>query len=799
MLPGLRSLLAGSAILLAACTWAQEATMLLRTERPGNLFAHGKKVVVHVEARGAKSLDWRVTDCDGQEVGAGRAGSAAGKAMIEIRDLPRGYYEVSAKAGTRKAKLALGVVTDHSATDPPSGRLNVDGATAWLERKGRHETLARMLRMVGIGWVRERFSWGATEPQKGKVRWQQYDAVADAFTKHGVRVYQIFHDSPGWSHGGKKGTRNPQDLRDVYRFAKRLAEHYQGRVRAWEVWNEPDIFFWPDLGDTFAGVQKAAYLGFKAGDPKLPVLLGSFCRGYCAFDEGLFEAGISEYFDIFNWHTYLPPAHYPATLSRYLELLKRYGCGDRPVWLTEAGIRLQAREPGGELNAADERRQADFVPKSFAWSLAAGTDRHFFFVYPYYLERGVQFGSLRKDLSPRPGFIAIAAAVDTLGEARYLGCYASPRKDGFTALAFHNGSRRVLVLWSSKPREVELSVAVKRVALANVVGRRESRTTKGGRLKLSVGPSPRYVIGLGKEAMGRLAGRPRLPGKLPANNPSPVVIRGEARVAAIDKNANCYMIGDGAFTYTVEACNLTERESANGRIQLEAPKGWKVEPQEIKAPLGPMGRLVQDFTITPGKPSLGAQKIWVRPKFEKATPAPSVSYFRFDLSRVKPAKTLGLGLNDPARWRKNISGNGTMDIRPVPGGGVRFEIEFTTAGDRWCYPRVDFSRPRNFSRYDGISFEYRCHADDEKTVVRLQVVEPRGTCYLTSAGWKAKKDWTGVACMFEDLSWGSYSPKDPNGTLDTKAIQALMIGLNTPRDKVWLEVRNVRLARIGRK
>lgn len=777
-----RSLFLPPVTLLFAIASAQEPKMVLTAGRPGNLFAFGQKVVVQAEP---KDAEWRVTDLDGAEV-------AKGRGTIEIDGLPHGYYELVAKAGERTAKLAFGVVSDHSAKQPPSGRLNVDGATAWLEREGRHEAIAQMLRMAGIGWVRERFSWAGTEPEKGKVDWKQYDAVADAFAKHGVRVYQIFHDSPAWSHAGKKNTRNPADLRDAFAFAKRLAEHYKGRVAAWEVWNEPDIFFWPDLSDTFAGLQKAAYLGFKAGDPALPVLLGSFCRGHCAFDENLFASGIGHYFDIFNWHIYAPPEQYPATLARYLELLSRHGCGERPVWLTEAGIRLTATLPDGEISAADERRQADFVPKSFAYSLAAGTDNHFFFVLPYYLEHGVQFGALRKDLSPRPGFIAIAAAVDILGEARFLGLR---HEAGLTTLAFHNGHDRVLILWSSAPREVQLPVAAEKVIVADCVGKRTAREAAGAKLKLALGPSPQYLIGVGEQALKGLGGTLRPEGKLPANQPSPLVIRGQAQVPTLDKDRDSYLIGDEPFAYAVEACNFGAKP-ASGRVALELPPGWKAEPAEAKVSLEPMGRVVSEFRIAPGAAALGPQKIRVQPAFDDPTVAPAVSSFRFDLARVKPTKELGLGLDEPGRWQKNISGNGTMEIAAGKEGGARFEAAFIAPGDRWCYPKSDFGRPMDFSAYQAVSFDYRCHADDEATVVRLQLIEPNGACYLTTTGWNARKEWTRATAAFADLAWGSYSPKDPNGTLDLKTVRALMIGLNTPRDDVWLEVRNIKLVRL---
>ncbi|MFP4058354.1 MAG: beta-galactosidase [Candidatus Brocadiia bacterium] len=776
--------------LLAAGGWAEEAPTMLRTDRPGNLFPHGEKVAVAVD-REAGTVQWTLRDLDGRAVASGKANGGT----LDLGALPRGYYELAGEAEGRSARLALGVITDHSAHEPPSGPLNVDGATAWLERQGRHGELAEMLRMAGIGWVRERFSWAGTEPREGEVDWQQYDAVAEAFARRGVRVYQIFHDTPPWTHPGEGKGRNPDDLRCVYRFARRVAEHYKGRVRAWEVWNEPDIpNFWPHLSDAFAGVQKAAYLGFKAGDPDLPVLLASFCRGRCAFDEALFESGIADYFDIFNWHVYAPPARYPHILGGYLDLLEAHGCAERPVWLTEAGIRLRAAEPGGELSPADERRQADFVPRSFAGSLAAGTDRHFFFVLPYYLERGVQFGSLRRDLSPRPAFVAIATAVDLLGEGRYLGAFAG--LEGAVALAFDAGSRAVAVVWSDSPRRVALATGAEQVEVADVVGRRERRAAPGGRLELDAGPSPQYVAGLGRAALAGLEGKPRARGELPTTQPCPVVVRGRAGVDTVDKGSDCTLIGNQPFPYAVEVCNLDEERPARGEVRLELPPGWEAEPREAAASLEPMGREVLRFTIRPLRPALGVHKVWVRPGFEGA--APAVSYFRFDLARVAPAESIDLGLDEPGPWRANVSGNGTMGIEAIPGGGVHFDIRFTRPGDRWCYPRVDFPRAQDFSRYDAVAFEYRCDADDDATVVRLQVVEAGGAAYITHEGWKARKAWSRAVCSFESLAWGSYSAKDPNGALDTDAVRTLMIGANTPRDSLWMEVRGARLVRFGR-
>jgi len=632
------------ALFITACFSFSAGTLVfsvpftLKAPARGNLFAYGKPVTLQLQTREPSKLKvsfpWTLRRFPGRVIKNGVVKVEPGSPRvfeIKLGTLPRGYYELSVESGAESSEIAFGVVTDRSDRDPPAGPLNVDGATAWLERRGRHESIARVLRMIQVGWIRERFSWGAVERRKGEFKWGVYDKVARVFSMHGIRVYQIFHDSPAWSRRGRRGSRNPEDLRDVYSFAKEAGAHYKGKVIAWEVWNEPDIGFWPDLSDTFSGVQKAAYLGFKRADRNLRVLLASFCRGRSPFDDHLFAAGIRRYFDIFNWHVYAPPLKYASILSGYLDLLRRKGCAGRPIWLTEAGIRLKATEPGGELSKAAEKEQAYFVPKSFACSLAAGTDRHFFFVLPYYLERGIQFGALRADLSPRPSFVAIAAAIEILGEARFLGAYAMQQVEDYTALAFHNGSEIVLVLWSDSGERKSVSIPVfrKKIKIADIEGKRAWKSTEGGMLHLRVGPEPLYVIGPGKQILKHLRGEVRKPGKIQANDPDPIVVRGRAEGLRLDKSSDCYLAGTVKFSYSIEVCNLSEERSARGRILIQAPKGWRVLPDRFTAALPPMGRKVFQAEVTPGGPWTGELSIKIAPRFEGGSPEPAVSFFRF--------------------------------------------------------------------------------------------------------------------------------------------------------------------------
>ncbi|MGQ9731719.1 MAG: hypothetical protein ACUVX8_10660 [Candidatus Zipacnadales bacterium] len=778
-----------------ALTWAvipascQERALTLTGSAPCNVFVEGEEILFTRSEGNLPPLSYRVTDYDGVEVAEGKATGAT----VRLVALSCGYYELTWRADQQTGTTSFGVVPPRPDEPPPAGPLVVDGAIAWLCAPDQWEPIARTLRRTGIGWMRERLSWGQVNPQPGTLEWGKYETVAEVLTQQGVRVYQIFHDSPAWTHEGKD-TRMPDDLREVYRFTKAAAAHFKGRILAWEPWNEPDISFFDQLGDKYAGLQKAAFLGFRAGQPKAWVLLCSLCRGQSSFSDNIFESGVAEYMDIFNFHTYAPIDNYVDNLRMWIGLAERYGVGDQPIWLTEAGIRLTAAD-GSTLTPEQERTQAEFVPRSFAISLASGVDKHFFFVLPFYPEHGVQFGALRRDTTPRPAFIAIATAARLLGKGHYLG-QLSVEPASVQAYVFDTGQEIVAVVWSPATTQTQLRTRMRSVRVADLVGRERQVQTEGGTLRLEVGPSAQYVLGLG-DASAQLTGDVRPPGKLPSLNPSKVVIMSYLDSERQDKDTNCHLVrGDRPITLIADVYNFNEEKETQGTLSVELPAGWQAVQTEATVHLEALGRQTIRFELTPGfgpPAANGLAKVWVRGDFPGPQVAPSVSYARIDLNTVIPTRRLDLGLNDPTRWQRNIPGYGKMEIKPGAEGGVSFPITYHAPGDRWCYPRVVFGETQDWRAYQGLAFEYRFDTEDDSTSARVQVTERGGSSYLCGPQ-PASKDWQRAVIAFIQLSWGSHSAADANGHLDLDQIASIMIGCNTRRlEKLTLEVRNVEL------
>lgn len=770
--------------------------MTISSEAPGNLFVTGKPLTFTV--KGAQGeVRYTLTHYFGYRVEEGRVTTQNGAATISLKGQKPGWYELCCQDNAGAVTAAVGVVMDrNNAPLPREGRVCGDAASAWLLRKEEHrKPFAQMLRLAGIPWVRERLSWGEVEKEPGKFEWGRYQTTADALKAEGIHVYQIWHDSPGWTRPSKPNTLCPDDLRTVYRFTKTAAQHFASQIEAWEVWNEPDIFFWRDLSDRFAGFQKAAYLGLKDGNPKAMALQGSLCIGVSNFANNVFESDIGHYFDVFNWHIYNVPSAYPPTLGGYNDILRRCRLDGRPAWLTEAGVRIMGTEGEGKrlLNADDQRKQCRFVPPSVVMSLVAGNDKHFFFVLPDYLENGVQFGSLRPDLTPYPSFVALSAAANFLGLSEHVGEY---KADGLIAHLFSTPRGNMLVMWADKETELTVPTEQRAVQIADIFGDVRDAPAENGTVRVKVGQEAVYLVNVGKAIESNVAKVRHVPGKLPKNEPSRIVMVGHTDLP-IYKERDCYTIGAPLkpFTYTVDVYNFDEKAITNGTVEVNAPQGWSMEQPKREVKLEPMGRESLSFRVTPVGGGLGAVRITASAQFSGKSVPSSVSFFQFDTAALTPTQRKALDWTNAAKWQPSASGNGAVTVNVVDAGAIRMEARFKGEGDRWAYPILSFDAPMDFSEYDGIAFDLKTDASDADSHVRMILTEASGAQYLM--GTRIYGDKRRVVFLFRDMKWGSFSPPDPNHRLDLKQITAVKLGCNTSRDAMWFEAGNFELVKFA--
>lgn len=440
-----------------------ERSLPTAENHPGNVFLAGEQVVAHASpVISADAVTWRLLDDGGTVVKQGKLRTEEkNDSVVDLGVLGIGWYRLEFLDGTnnRIGWTTTAVLTRLTVPVPQDSPICVDGANAWFaqEKPWKQDQLARLAALAGVNWIRDRMRWREMQPEPDRFAENTtYDTSANFEKKYGLKVLQVFHDTPEWAADDPaKRARFPEDLRVLYRFCKAMSERFQGRVQAWEPWNEANA---PDFGghtaDEMCSLQKAAYLGFKAGNPTATVCWNAYAGVPTPLHTKIVLANETwPYFDTYNIHTYDWPSSYLNLRKPVIEA----SCG-RPIWVTESdrGIQYETEAPWCDLSPENEHKKAKFIAQSYATSLFAGCQRHFHFILGNYFENPnkIQFGLLRLDMTPRPAYVALAAIGRFLSGARCLGRLNVEKQPDAHVYAFRVNpdgiERDLLIVWAEK-------------------------------------------------------------------------------------------------------------------------------------------------------------------------------------------------------------------------------------------------------------------------------------------------------------------------------------------------------------
>jgi hypothetical protein len=190
----------------------------------------------------------------------------------------------------------------------------------------------------------------------------------------------------------------------VAAFAGSQAAKWKGRVRLYELMNEPDLHGW--TGTTYAKALIPAYDAIKAADPNAVVIAGALwvaAGGPVKWVSDMYDAGAKGHFNILSLHLYEDP----------------FATGDWNEWNMafhmnpsvrsvmdahgDQAIPIGATEAGGPVDKHGEDGQAVIVGHDFD-ALAADPRLAFVCVYAMMDDATPGFGLLRPDRSRRPAW-----------------------------------------------------------------------------------------------------------------------------------------------------------------------------------------------------------------------------------------------------------------------------------------------------------------------------------------------------------------------------------------------------------
>jgi hypothetical protein len=390
------------------------------------------------------------------------------------------------------------------------------------------EERLRSCQEAGIKWGRQDFTWKRIERERGLYEFEPYERLVERCRARGILLFGNLAYAPPFHD-----PRTPEGVEAYCALARAAAKRFEGRVDAWQIWNEPNGGFWKGTPEEYARLLAASGKAIHEANPKAKVL--GLNMAFCDVLWAEKVLGLIPYdsFDVACFHPYRPPnapedrfdwweldqyvkswhkadltAEYPLINMTFLEqaaelqkVLARHAgeAKPKPMWVTEICWNTHLHPYG-----TSELRQADLavrfhllciasrkVEKVFWWTLKDGGTRQF--------DQADMVGLARADLSPKYAYHAFAVMTRMLEGKRWV------RNDAFGpeiyAAVFEDeaAGEDLIAAWSPKPYAyIKVNNTEKGLNTFDIFGTRrfvpfDPVRTKA--LTVPVGESPVYVVG----------------------------------------------------------------------------------------------------------------------------------------------------------------------------------------------------------------------------------------------------------------------------------------------------------------
>jgi polysaccharide biosynthesis protein PslG len=260
----------------------------------------------------------------------------------------------------------------------------------------------------GFTWAKQRLAWQDVEGAgPGAYEWRAADLIVEAAEQAGIHLVLRVDHPPDWAvpvAADDAGLDIPVSLEALGTFCTELASRYAGRVRGYQVWNEPNLAReWGGHVPNAAGyaeLLKTCYVAIKRADPEALVISAALAPTGSTPPEAVpdvdyliafYEAGGAPYFDLLGLNApgyKAPPEISPAEAAdpangfgghsffcfRHAEqmraIMEEYGDGDKQVAILEFGWHTASSpdHPDYAWFAVTPEEQADYLVRAFAYA-----------------------------------------------------------------------------------------------------------------------------------------------------------------------------------------------------------------------------------------------------------------------------------------------------------------------------------------------------------------------------------------------------------------------------------------------
>lgn len=331
------------------------------------------------------------------------------------------------------------------------------GVNTFLELEAevvKREQSLEMIADAGFRFIRQEFPWEDIEIHgKGdfedrrhepyRPSWEKYDNIVDLAEKNGIEIIARLSNPPTWSRAlpveqtGDKAP--PDDFDDYGDFVAAVAERYHGRIRFYQLWNEPNgNDEWgqhqPVNPEAFTELLCTGYRRIKEVDPNAVVLAGALTPTLAndgrhmndlIFLQRMYAAGAGDCFDVMSAQGYglwsgatdqrLRPTviNYPHNLL-IRDIMVRHGDAQKPIWISEMAWNVVPEPIYADYGRVTEAQQAKYGVEAYQRAQAewpwVSVVNYWFFKRPADWEINQSwyyFRLMEPDFTPLPVFTAL--------------------------------------------------------------------------------------------------------------------------------------------------------------------------------------------------------------------------------------------------------------------------------------------------------------------------------------------------------------------------------------------------------
>lgn len=250
--------------------------------------------------------------------------------------------------------------------------------------------------------------WRGLEPQKGQWNFDSLDSAVARAQLRGIEVMLTLGQTPPWAAArplekvpnGWGASSEPKNLSDWENYIRTVATRYKGKIKYYELWNEPRFLEVDDyrVAAGFTGTAKQmvamgsiAKQVLNEVDPDAKLVspaVDARMIGLKRLNAWL-DAGGGRVSDVIAYHIYAtPPEAIPDVVKAIRGVLKKHDLDHLELWNTESGFLIETPDrkvspTGGSVFAEVLSQQlgAAYMSRSLILGAASGLDRFYWYAW----------------------------------------------------------------------------------------------------------------------------------------------------------------------------------------------------------------------------------------------------------------------------------------------------------------------------------------------------------------------------------------------------------------------------------